>query len=146
MKSDVDEPMKAFYNGGRRNPVLGSKKFVENIRKKIEGLGKNTKEIPEARPYIHPTLGTCLKAVKSVYGVGENDLKRVRRGQRNEARAMGIYVCRRIGGMKHDEIAREFGIDGYSGVSSVIGRMGRELEKDRRVAKQFEEIREEIQR
>jgi hypothetical protein len=36
-------------------------------------------------------------------------------------------------------------MDGYSGVSSVIGRMGREMEKDRRTAKRFEEIRIKIQ-
>ena len=77
--------------------------------------------------------------------MGEDDLKRVRRVQRNEPRAMGIFVSRRIGGMKSEEIPREFGIDGYSGVSSVIGRMQRELEKDRRIAKRFERIRDEIQ-
>jgi len=146
MKSEIDEPIKTFYSGSRWNPILGSKEFLESIRKKIKGFEKKTKEIPEARTYIQPTLETCLRAVTRVYGVREAEIKRVRRGQRNEARAMGIFVCRRIGGMKLEEIAKEFGMDGYSGVSSVIGRMGREMEKDRRTAKRFEEIRIKIQR
>ena len=32
-------------------------------------------------------------------------LRRSVRGQRNEARAMAIYVCRRVGGMKEEELA-----------------------------------------
>ena len=49
------------------------------------------------------------------------------RGHRNGAQAMAIYVCRRLAGMKLEEIAQIFGVGGYWAVSSVIGRPQAEL-------------------
>jgi chromosomal replication initiation ATPase DnaA len=59
---------------------------------------------------------------------------------------MGMYVCRRMAGMKHEEIAKVFGVGGYSAVSSVIGRTRSELVKDGKVARRFEQIRDFLQR
>ena len=48
-------------------------------------------------------------------------LRRRVRGQRNEARAMAIYMGRSVGGMK-EEIAKVCGVGGSSVVSSTVGR------------------------
>jgi hypothetical protein len=52
-----------------------------------------------------------------------------RRGQRNEARGMAMYVCRQLGGMKLEQIARLFGVAGYSTVRSVLTRTRAELDR-----------------
>jgi hypothetical protein len=51
-----------------------------------------------------------------------------------------------MAGMKHEEIAKVFGVGGYSAVSSVIGRTQSELVKDGKVAWRFEQIRDFLQR
>lgn len=55
-----------------------------------------------------------------VYEKSEAEIKRSRRGERNEARAIAIYVCRRLAGMRQGEIAAAFGVSGYSAVSSAV--------------------------
>jgi len=56
-------------------------------------------------------------------------LMRSRREQRNEARARAMYLCRKVAGMKHEEIAMVFGVEGYLPVCSMIRKMQVELEK-----------------
>ncbi len=59
---------------------------------------------------------------------------------------MAMYVCRRLAGMKLEEIAKLFGVGGYSAVSSVIGRTKAELEKRGEVARRFQQVRKQLQR
>ncbi len=58
---------------------------------------------------------------------------------------MAMYVCRRLAGMKLEEIAKLFGVGGYSGVSSVIGRMKEQLEREGETARRFQKIRQRLQ-
>lgn len=141
MRSKIEEPVKSFYESGRGLPVLGSKNFIESIRGLLRKKPVDLKEIPEAKPYSRPDLTSCLAAVKRVYGVGEEALMRSRRGQRNEARAMAMYLCRKLIGMKHEEIAKVFGVGGYSAVSSVMKRTQVELEKGQPIAGRYDMIR-----
>ncbi len=55
-----------------------------------------------------------------------------------------MYVCRKLAGMKLEQIARLFGAGGYSAVSSVIGRMEGELKRGGEPARRFEQVRRRL--
>ena len=140
MRSKIEEPVNTFYDSRRWSPVLGSRKFIEKVRRQIKGRHNDLKEVPEAKQYLQPDLGECFNAVQKTYGCTRPDLLRGIRGQRNEARAMAMYICRRIGGMKHEAIAKEFGVGGYSAISSMIARTELELQKPGKMAHRYRQI------
>jgi len=142
MRSEMEGSTRSFYGSVQWAPVMGSKIFVEKIRRWIGKKPKDMKQIPQAKSYIRPDLKTCLEIVGRVYGREEKELRRSRRGERNEARSMAMYICRKMSGMGHEAIAKEFGIGGYSAVSSVIGRTESELKKGGAIVVQFKKIRD----
>ena len=145
-KSAVDGRVESFYESKRRLPVLGSTRFRDRLRRQVRKRATNLKEIPEGKAYIRPDAVTCLAVVGQLYGTGRENLLQGRRGQRNEARSVAMYVCRRLAGMKLEEVAKLFGVEGYSAVSSVIGRTQREVDKRGETARRFERIRKRLQR
>jgi len=63
-----------------------------------------------------------------------------RPGDRPFARAVAMYVCRRLAGMKLEPMARLFGVAGYSAVSSVIARTHRQLEGGGAMARRLAQV------
>lgn len=139
-RSAVEEPVRAFYESGRRGPVLGSHRFIERLRRRVGKRPLPLREVPEAKAYLRPAPEACLKVVGQVYGVAKEALLRSRRGERNEARAVAIYVCRRLAGMKLEPMARLFGVGGYSAVSSVIARTHRQLKAGGAMARRLDQV------
>lgn len=146
MRSKIEEPVEAFYQAACTRPMLGSGEFIEGIRAKLKRKPTDVKEVPEAKAYLRPDSKTCLEIVARVYGSGTEELLRSRRGRRNEARAMAMYVCRRMAGMKHEAIAQVFGVGGYSAVSSVIGRVQAVLAGGGESVRRLERIRGLLER
>jgi len=140
MGSAVEEPVRAFYESGRRGPVLGSPQFIERLRRRVRKRPLPLREVPEAKAYLRPDPEACLKVVGEVYGVDREALLRSRRGGRNEARAVAMYVCRRLAGMKLEPMARLFGVGGYSAVSSVIARTDRQLKAGGAMARRLAQV------
>lgn len=144
MRSKCEESVESFYESRRWAPALGSKRFIESLRERLRG--RPIKEVvPEARSYLRPDIETCLQVVGQVYGVEEEELLKSRRGQHNEARTLAMYVGRKIAGMKHEDLAKVFGVSGYSAVSSAVGRMKMELKRGGTMAQRFEQIRHLLQ-
>jgi putative transposase len=145
MRSENDVPTRAFYED-EPQPVMGSKGFKAKIRQRMRRGAKDFKQIPEANRYIRPDVKVCLDVVGRVYGREEMALRRSRRGERNEARSMAIYVCRKMGGIKEEEIAREFGVGGYSAVSSMIGRTEAKIKRGGEIVVRLKRISKLLQR
>ena len=146
MRSKIEGPAKAFYEGSRWLPVLGSERFIEQMRRRMRDRQTDLKEVPEAKRYVRPSMQTCLNVVRQVYKSRQAEMMRGMRGQRNEARAMAMYLCRRLVGMKQEEIAKVFGTGGYSAVSSMNARTQAELQSNGRMARRYEEICDLLQR
>jgi len=146
MRAAGEESVRAFYARQRRGPVLGTQPFLERLRRRIRKRAIALPEVPEAKAYLRPPAETCLTIVGQVYGTDREALLWTRRGQRNEARAMAMYVCRQLGGMKLQEIARLFGVGGYSTVRSVIGRARTALDKGGPIRQRFDQIRQRLER
>lgn len=146
MRSKIEEPLEEFYRAKRLQPVLGSNGFIESIRERLKNRPTDIKEVPAAKRYLSPDHLTCLKTVAQIYNSDEENIRRGVRGRRHEARAMAIYVCRKLAGMKQEAIAKVFGLGGYSAISSAVGRMQHAIEKKGKVAQRFEQIRILLQR
>ena len=146
MRSKIEKPLETFYRAKRLPPVLGSEGYVARVHGWLKKKAADYQEVPEAKRYVRPDYESCLKAVGRVYGAERGEILRSRRGRRNEARAMAMVVCRKMGGMKLGEIAAAFGAGGYSAVSSVIGRTQAQMIKAGKIAQRFEQIRHLLQR
>jgi len=146
MRSPEEEAVKSFYESKRWLPVLGSKDFHERLRRRVRKRGTGLTEVPEAKAYLRPDASACLEAVGQVYGRQREELLRRRIGQRNEARAVAMYACRRHAGMKLGDIAKLFHVGGYSTVSSVIGRVKTKLGTRSETARRLDRIRRRLEK
>jgi putative transposase len=145
MRGGVEEMVQSFYARDRRPPILGSPPFVERLRQRVVKGAFSLTEVPEARAFFRPDAETCLRVVGEAYGTDREALLRSRQGQRNEARAMAMYVCRQFGGMMLPEIARVFKVAGYFTVRSGIARARAELNKGGVIVRRFAQIRRRLQ-
>lgn len=141
MRSKIEDPEKVFYERKHTSPVMGSPEFLEAMRKGIKQNKKKYEEIPQARAYLRIDPERCLKAIEQIYQVDREAMLKAVRGKRNEARNMGMVVCQKTGGMKLEEIARLFGVEKYSAVSSVIRRMTKEIEAGGEAKKRYDQVR-----
>ncbi|MGM0426752.1 MAG: helix-turn-helix domain-containing protein [Thermodesulfobacteriota bacterium] len=75
------------------------------------------------------------------YNINEKDLVVSRRGMTNEPRNIATYLMRNLMGKKLEEIGREFGINNYSSVSTIIERTKQKAATDRKLRKRIEKVR-----
>jgi REP element-mobilizing transposase RayT len=144
MKAPLDAPVRSFYERMRPGTVLGGPDFVDRIRRHLRRRRPALPEVPEAATYLRPDVERCLQVVTQVCGTPRAALLESRRGHRNEARALAIFACRRLAGLKLDAIARLFRVGGYSAVGNAVLRTERELARDGALARKFARIRERL--
>lgn len=107
---------------GKKWPVcLGPKSFIDRI-KETYGSQKINMDIPLSRELL-PDRSRILEVVCESYDVAVPDILKKRRGRKNEARNVGIYLTRKLRRDTLKEIGFYFQIDNDSTVSSVIERM-----------------------
>jgi REP element-mobilizing transposase RayT len=123
--------------------VIGSEGFVDRIKKEFFS-GKHHKEVPASK-FLAPDVATVKDRVCRLYGVREEDLLVSKRGMRNEARNVAIYLQRQVSGSKLEEIGEEFGIGSYSTVSTIIERTKKEAIKNRRLRGRIEQLKHELE-
>ena len=129
------------------NNILGGKGFKEWVsRNFIEEKHKKTKEIPERDKRLLPELTAkeIIQKVAFIYNVSLKDLRSSQSGQRNEAKAVTIYLLRHKKGMKLKEIGRWLNTTNEVAVAQTIYRTKKKLEKDRKFKKIYREIEKSI--
>ena len=94
-------------------------------------IQKRHVEVPESKA-LAPDFGKIKETVCRSYGVKEEDIFISRRGISNEPRNVAIFLLRNLKGSKLDEIGREFDINKYSSVSTIIVRTKQRAIKDRK--------------
>ncbi|WP_167506061.1 helix-turn-helix domain-containing protein [Desulfosediminicola flagellatus] len=70
----------------------------------------------------------------------ESILQTAKRGQINEPRNVALYLARKRSGLRLEDIGKEFGINKYSSVSSIIVRTKKQLSANKHMQKQVENI------
>ncbi|MCX5919223.1 MAG: transposase, partial [Deltaproteobacteria bacterium] len=127
-----------IYEGKKWPSILGSKGFVQRIKKRFF-VPRQHPEVPESK-VLAPAAADILKVVCAVYGIKRDELLRSQRGRFNEPRNVAIYLTREI---RHDtlnEVGRLFRMNRYSSASSAIGRVKAQMEGDRQMQKRIQKI------
>ncbi len=135
---DDSNEIEQFFKKKNIPSILGDDSFVDNIKEKYF-KEKQHMEVPESK-ILSPDINRIKQVVCSKYRANPEDLIVSKRGETNEARNAAIYLIRQYTGEKLMRIGREFNISKYSTVSSVILKMGNELQKDKKLKKRINDI------
>ena len=126
--------------GSRKWPsVIGNESFI-NWVKETFFIKKRHAEVPESKS-LAPDSKKIKWVVCRAYDIKEEDLVILKRGMTNEPRNVAIYLMRQLMGSKLEEIGREFCINNYSSVSTVIERTKQKVITDRKFRKRIEDLK-----
>ena len=142
VQDDDSEEITGFFEKKNLASFFGSQDFVEWIKGKFHPLKRHV-EVPLSKQ-LAPTIAQIKRVVCLSYKVKEQTLDQSRRGQANEPRNVAIYLARKRCGLRLDEIGREFGLEKYSSVSSIVTRTEKQLSRDKQMRNRIGEISEEI--
>ena len=120
--------------------VLGPEKFIDWVKGKYYAL-KADQEVPQAKD-LAPETDLIINAVCKFYNVSRDELYRSRRGQFNEPRNVAIFLTRKLRRDSLKEIARQFHMEKYSSISSIIERMKKQMLADRNLKKRVDRVAE----
>lgn len=141
LKADSKEVIDLF-NKSKRSSIWGSKDFMNEIKEKFFKQ-KLHKDIPESME-LAPDIGDIIGNVCDIYGVGKQDLKKIRRGRSNEPRDVAVYLMRMLKGESLEVIGKEFSLNRFSSVSSILQKMKLRLMKDQSLQRKVEKIKNKI--
>lgn len=138
------QEIERFYSLKNLSSILGSTSFKEHIREKFMAL-MNTVEVPESK-VLAPDADKVISNVCEYYNVSKKALQYSKRGTENRVRDIAIYLVRRLCCTTLPNVGREFGIDNYSTVSSVVQRVKKHLEKDKKLSEELRYIQEKVKK
>jgi len=138
---DSDE-LNSLFSRDRLPSLLGSKGFIDRMKAKFRNL-RDRSEIPESK-ILSPGIDSIRMAVCAAYKIDGSDLLSSRRGTTNEARNVAIYLCRRVSGETLARIGKEFHLENYGSVSSVVSRMKKTLMHDGRLRKRVQRVERQL--
>ena len=110
--------------------ILGSKKFVEWLRKNILKKGRDRKCPPSGKLQKYRTRKSIINAIQKETGSSIEAIKK----KRGTLRQIVMDLLYRLGGLKGREIGEMFGVD-YSTVSIGRKRLRQKIQKDGEIKK-----------
>ena len=124
---DMDNPLEESYRG----LAVGSERFIERIKEKINSIGKK-REMVETR--VAGTYGSeeIVGCIVKRFKIGKEEVLRKSRG--NIYRQMAMYLMKRYTMLSLKDIGGIFKID-YAGVSQSCRRFENLIVRDRLVLK-----------
>ena len=126
--------------GSRKWPsVIGKESFINWVKNTFL-IQKRHIEVPESKS-LAPDSEKIKGEVCREYDINKEDLLISKRGMTNEPRNIAIYLMRHLMGRKLEEIGREFGINNYSSVSTIIERTKKKATHDRKLRKRIEKLK-----
>ena len=142
VSKEESEEIKQFFTLKNLPSILGSEGFINWGKGKYYKV-KSHGEVPESR-LLAPSADKIKKAVCNAYGVEVEGLMVTRRRIANEPRNVAIYLVRRYTGATLENIGREFKMNKYSSVGSVIERMRVQILEDKRLRKNIAELEKKL--
>jgi len=142
MKTEDSEEIAQLFERKKWPAFLGNEKFASWLRGKFFEH-KRDAQIPESAE-LAPELGAIKKEVCTYYRVEQSELLKSKRGSFNEPRSMAIYLARMLRKDSLMDISSEFGLSGYSSVSSVLQGIGKQLLKNRRLQERYEVLKKAL--
>ena len=121
--------------------ILGTQEFIKWVKEKLPR--KELREVPASRSLQRSrSSDQVVDAVCRFYGVATADILD-RRARAKEVRQMAMELCYRYCNLGQKQVGQIFKVD-YSTVSANRSRLNSRLNSDRRLKKQFDQIRQEI--
>lgn len=116
--------LERFYQRRRWSPVLGSEQFVGQVMAQVQ----KSREHPRAHvtPQL-PSVQTVAAVIALRLKVSVDALCSSRRGRRNDARNLAIYVANRVAGFPTADICRYFDLGTAAAVTRASLRAGQML-------------------
>ena len=139
---ETPEKINKIFGQRKWPPIIGSDVFLDWVKETFFEK-KHHVEIPESKA-LAPETEKIKEMVCRSYGVKDEDILFSKRGMRNEARNIAIYLLRQLRGSKLDEIGSEFGLRNYSTVSTIIERTKNRVASDRRLKKRIEKLKHDL--
>lgn len=129
----VDEAITEFYGKQHQPPVLGA----DDFRKKIERKPWRNVRQAALKKQLHgcPDFEAVISRVSNEFGLEPGQVIESKRGERNVARQVAIYLCHRLTDKPLSEISKKFGIGHISGVNQQVRRLKSQLENDSELAR-----------
>jgi putative transposase len=125
---DLDRKLIKFYSQQSASPILGDDLFINSLT-----LVKPSTEIPRhSQVYMRPSISAVISEVALLFGEDISKLTTVRKGRvkSNIPRKMAMYIARKYGDYRFQELADAFGLQHYGGASYAVFAFAQELEKD----------------
>jgi hypothetical protein len=139
---ETPEEINRIFGGQKWPTIIGSDEFITRVKKSFFSKKLHI-EVPESK-MLAPEIDKIKEAVCKSYKIKEVELLYSRRGVRNEARNIGIYLTRHLRGSNLTEIGREFNVGSYSTVSTIIDRMKARIDKDRKLNRLVEKLKDDL--
>jgi chromosomal replication initiation ATPase DnaA len=118
---------------------LGSAGFAEWIKAQFYP-SKIDDEVPQAKDLV-PDTARIVNVVSEFYGISEADLYLSKRGYFNEPRNVAIYLARRLRRDTLTQLCKDFSINKYSSVSSIMARVEQRMSEDKKLKENITQIK-----
>ena len=122
--------------------VIGRKTFIDRIKEKYF-KADNFEEVPEVNS-LAPDIDKIKKHVCMEYDIKYEDLNISKRGYFNESRNVAVYLVRHLRNDTLKQVGKQFGIDKYSTVSSIVERVKLEMNANKELKKRVDVLKEKI--
>ena len=135
---ESDEEIAGVLERKKWPSVMGPETFIDWVKGKYYAL-KADQEVPQAKD-LAPETDLIINAVCKFYNVSRDELYRSRRGRFNEPRNVAIFLNRKLRRDSLKEIGRQFQMEKYSSISSIIERMKKQMLADRNLKKRVDRV------
>jgi len=137
--SGNEEALVKFYSSKRLAPLLGNNDFITRIREGGASFsGEHTRYETGA---LRPRLSSVLRDIATLYHVSEASLLHGKRGRRNEARQVAMYLVRELCNKSLHTIAEVFSLECYGGVGAASSVIEKQFTVDRGLRRRIDQIR-----
>ena len=138
MELDDSPEIENVFEKKKWPAILGGEDFIAWAKEKFFNT-KRDRQVPESFQ-LAPDRSQILHEVCKSYGVSEEEILSVKRGRKNEARNVAIYLCRRLRNDTQKQLGKIFGMTGYSPAGSAIDRVKKQLGNDKKMQMRLEQI------
>lgn len=134
----------ARYSKKNLPSIIGSEKFIDRVKVKFREFAF-TEEIPESK-LLTPDAAKIRRSVCKVYKVKQTSLIcGIKRGAFNEPRNAAVFLTRQLRRDSLKTIGKEYKIDNYSSVSSIIESMKKNIARNKKLKKRIEQIKKDVE-
>lgn len=143
VEGGLDPEIRKFYDSKTQLPILGSTRFINKMKRRIQP----DKEITEQKRIKAPISLTRLVALAAKeFQIDKTRLLQTSRGRghSNIARTAVMYLGRKVAGYPLKELADYFGLKSYGSVSGQIHRFKQALETDESIRKSVDRLHKMI--